>query len=186
MQKVGKEIMPPTIQGWGEVYKGCKLLNFLHVFPRDDEYAEWADERFDNATLLTNARVTFDDWPETVQTPYFNTLVTMRHPDNGTVDGRFKHLTHNNPPSKNHGIAIHKCRWLPAVVSTLQNPHAILFDRFSGQHAFARKYRCNNIHLVFIKKIKDAETQMKSTVLVTHFPHQKGEGQDFLTLDWKR
>lgn len=176
----------PEIEGWGEVPKRCKLMNFFHVFPTAPEYAEWVDDQKTNNEILQETRAVFYGWPKLIQTPYFNLEVTMHHPERcGTLDGRLKHLTHNNPPSKNHGISLQKCRWLPAVTTTLERPHAVLFDGKTGCHAFARRYRCKNLHLVFVKKITDQTTGAKSTVLISQFPYQEGELQDFLILDWK-
>jgi len=137
--------------------------------------------------IASDAATTFNGWSVEVVSTYFDSTIKLHHPEKcGTLEGRLRHLTHNNPPKGTPSLAVHKCKWLPAVPDTVTNPHAVLWDRIEGKHAFARRYRCGTIHLVLFQKIKDNQTGVKSNVVITQFPYQQGERQDFFTVDWKK
>lgn len=118
------------IVDWRDVkLRTTRLGECLDVFPNDaDAPAHLILERRTPEEIRTEAQTRFLALPAEAPCCLYGSLVLIHNPEpGGTLEDRAKHLTHGEDNHRAH-IDTDKCRWLPAILSTLVNAAVVLDD----------------------------------------------------------
>lgn len=177
---------------WKEVRLKTSIGECFDVFPYDDP-PEHLDVAGDNATVFARARDRFLAFPPEFPCCLYKSHVLIHNPEStGGLEARIRHVTHREIADSKHELDIDKCRWLPAVLPTIQHAAAVIEDWHSKKILFVRRYRGFGFHFVVAKTVLQNfggfKAGMVGALLITQFWHGYGiqRRQSHFPILWKR